>query len=536
MTSQSKVSKVKPGINARGFLTAVKDYSEAAVIEELAANSYDADASTVMVLLDSSKNELHIVDDGSGFSKAAIRTAGILGGGEKADVDTSKSSRPYLGAYGFGLKATARIANAVTIRSISEEGEFSVQFDWSRLDEALKPGFEGYPLTEKPRRGSSSTGTIITLSLKSPTSELILDGYASVLGNLPEDNGNFRCYVGMLSRVRRELSLSNLNYGTLKATARKLAQRKLLVVSEPSIHADLRSCKVIEGRDKADSSVSYKIFFTGIRDGKVQSLKPGLRGIYVRIHGRLLKHSFTDQPYVYPISKWVKFASGLRVEVSIDWLRNEISLSRDDLKFSNQKLEEQFRTTIVRVVSGFIQPQVKKLARKSEQLAQKGHEQRIELAKRRTNPKGAPTIRSIKSGFNFIPECDSELALLVGNPEVLKRINSAYKLIDYNDKAPFDCLIYDEARRDFVFAELEPTLIEFLQHKSFPEGLSLVLTWTLGKWRIGAKKKGKKAYFQLVSEKGTKPGHYRVLSYPREKSSKPSAAFTVISLDQVLKK
>ena len=36
--------QIKPGITADGFRTAVRDYTEPTVVEELGANSYDADA------------------------------------------------------------------------------------------------------------------------------------------------------------------------------------------------------------------------------------------------------------------------------------------------------------------------------------------------------------------------------------------------------------------------------------------------------------------------------------------------------------
>src|ERR1700719_1148699 len=96
--------RIHPGISAKGYRTAVKDYKEPDVVEERAANSYDANAQTVVVLLDQAKGQLHILDDGEGFSRIAIEEAAVLGGGEKRDVDFAKGRRPYLGAYGFGLK------------------------------------------------------------------------------------------------------------------------------------------------------------------------------------------------------------------------------------------------------------------------------------------------------------------------------------------------------------------------------------------------------------------------------------------------
>jgi len=308
------------------------------------------------------------------------------------------------------------------------------------------------------------------------------------------------------------------------------------VVGDPSNSLDLKDCDVFNGRDRLDTTVKYCIYFTGIKEGKVLPMKPGLRGIYVRIHGRLLKQSFTEQKYVYPISKWNKFASGIRVELSIDWLRGEISLARDSLKFSNSKLEEQFGTTLRRVVSSFIQPQLKKLEQKSEKRAAKEHTQRIELAKKRVEGGKDVCIHNITAGFRFVPETDGELALLIANENVMKKISNSYKLLDYNDKAPFDCLIYDTGRREYVFAELEPTLIEFLQHKNIPENLAVIITWSLGKWRVGAKKKGLRFHFQLTAETGAKPGHYRLLAYPRVSSRKPSTVFPVVALDQILKK
>jgi hypothetical protein len=158
MSPSAQVTKVKPGISARGYRVALKDYNEPAVVEELAANSYDADASTVLVLLDTKRQELHILDDGRGFSKKAMTQSGMLGGGDKQDIDTSESQRPYLGAYGFGLKATANIANKLVINSISEEGQFKIELDWAHLDEALKPGFEGFDLHQSKRPKRLGTG------------------------------------------------------------------------------------------------------------------------------------------------------------------------------------------------------------------------------------------------------------------------------------------------------------------------------------------------------------------------------------------
>jgi signal transduction histidine kinase len=70
---------IKPGVTAEGYRIAVKDYTEPTVVEELAANSYDADAQTVVVLLDSRKNQLFVIDDGNGFTTEAFKIIAQLG-------------------------------------------------------------------------------------------------------------------------------------------------------------------------------------------------------------------------------------------------------------------------------------------------------------------------------------------------------------------------------------------------------------------------------------------------------------------------
>jgi len=375
--------QVKAGITARGFITAVKDYTEPAVVEELVANSYDADATTVLVLLDPSQQQLHIIDNGTGFSKNAIETAAILGGGEKRDIEYSYSKRPYLGAYGFGLKSTIRIATAVTIRTISKEGDFKLVLDWKRLEDALKSDQPGFDLEERAATGNSGTGSHIILDLKNPT-EKLLEAYHRVLANLPDDSGKCRYYTGRYSNAKRELGAASKDFRRLRSAAQHLARRRLIARVDPSSDPDLRGCQVVESTDKTDSSVTCKVYFAGMDGDKVRSLKKGLRGIYVRIQGRLLKQSFDDQKYIYGISKWVKFAAGLRVELTIDWLRNEITLSREGLTFSNHKLEEEFRSTLARNVSAFIAPQLKTLAKRAARHTSKRHTQRLELAKRRS--------------------------------------------------------------------------------------------------------------------------------------------------------
>ena len=91
------MGNIKPSINPKGYRTALKDYSEQSVIEELAANSYDAYASNVLLLLDEADNTLYVLDDGNGFNESSINELWTLGGGNKSFAP--EGERIFLGSY-----------------------------------------------------------------------------------------------------------------------------------------------------------------------------------------------------------------------------------------------------------------------------------------------------------------------------------------------------------------------------------------------------------------------------------------------------
>jgi hypothetical protein len=275
---------IKPGVTAAGFRTAVKDYTEYAVVEELAANSYDADANCVVVLLDHNKNQLFVIDDGGGFTKEAFEKIATLGGGDKQEVSFSKGKRHYLGSYGMGLKSTLNIATKIEVRSFSDEGDFKVEVDWSRLEEALKPDFEGYNHKHGDKSPGQGNGTIFRLFLRTPTNKDQLDEFGRYLGNLPSDNGQFLCYFGFFDEVASHFSDAPVALKGLAKTAQTLAKKNKLALVGKSVLSDLEDCDVKELVDKGDSPVKAKFFFAGFEGDKVRSLKPSVRGSHGKNH------------------------------------------------------------------------------------------------------------------------------------------------------------------------------------------------------------------------------------------------------------
>jgi hypothetical protein len=84
-----------------------------------------------------------------------------------------------------------------------------------------------------------------------------------------------------------------------------------------------------------------------------------------------------------------------------------------------------------------------------------------------------------------------------------------------------------------VNTEFEPTLIEFLDHRD-KDNVELIITWTLGKWRVGSKKRGKGGAFELGNTGPAKTGHYRLLEYPSLTSKKPRKEYHVVALEDLV--
>ena len=528
------MGNIKPSINPKGYRTALKDYSEQSVIEELAANSYDAYASNVLLLLDEADNTLYVLDDGSGFNESSINELWTLGGGNKSFAP--EGERVFLGSYGYGLKAVIKYADNMKLMTCSESDKYMYISDINLglFDAMMDKNSEGYKYETENLPKDQSKGTVIILKLKNPTTKIELEVYGKYLSNLPNHNGDFNCYYGFYRAVKSDVSSFMKDFIGLNEIVKELHQTGKINLATNLFDSELSDCEIENYTDKEDKSVHAKIYFAGMQNGKPKPLKASLRGVYVRVNDRLLKNDFSSDKYTGGISKYIQFKASTRTEISINWLRNEITLSRDTVNFSNPKLETEFKKVVGRLISRFIKPNLEKMSKAKSKGENVRLTQRLELAKKRVSKNTETIIKGIKAGFIYKPDTDAELAILIAQDYIMNKINPAYKLIDYNDKEPFDCMLYDEIRREFIYAELEPTLMEFLAHRN-KNMVKIIITWSLGKWRIGSGKTGKGGYFKLLHPDNSLKGNYRLVESVSETSIKPKKHFEVIVVEEILK-
>jgi hypothetical protein len=530
------MGKIKPSINPKGYTTAVKDYSETSVIEEIAANSYDAYASTTLFLLDEINSRLYVYDDGTGFNNEAMTEMLTLGGGKKAELFAKSGARVYLGSYGFGFKAVVNIAKEIHLNTCSEQDKkmYTTTIDLSDFEDRMKANSEGYDFEESSLPNKNSKGTIIRIKLKNPTTKKNLDQYINVLGNLPNENGAFNCYCGHFANCANSMESFLNDFFGLQEIVKQLQENGKIQLVSNLIDSELDACQEFKASDK-DNNTTATIYFAGMNGGKPITLKESLRGVYIRVHGRLLKADFSTDKYTKNITKYIQFKSSMRAEFSIDWLRSEITLSRDGINFSNDQLESVFKKTLQKVLGQFCQKQYELVETARKKAGDKRLVRREELARKRVSKSADVVIKDVKAGFIFKPDSDAELAMLISQDYIMNKINPNYQLIDYNSSEPFDCMIYDKSRDEFIYSELEPTIINFLEHRN-KDNIRLIIVWALGGWKLShSRKKGKDGWFELNHPADSPKGHYKLLQFASESGIKFKKTYPVIVVNEILK-
>ena len=115
-------------------------------IEELVANSFDAGALNVHVLLSPNLHDqdasIVVIDDGGGMDQEGLRQHWLIGVSNKRQLPTPPRGRPQIGKFGIGKLATYVLAQRLTHISKSGEKFFSTSMDYGEIDSRVGPGVE----------------------------------------------------------------------------------------------------------------------------------------------------------------------------------------------------------------------------------------------------------------------------------------------------------------------------------------------------------------------------------------------------------
>lgn len=150
-----------------------------AVLSETVANSWDADAETVLIEIDSANGKIIITDDGSGMDLKDINDKYLHVGYRKEDHDgriTPKFKRKAMGRKGIGKLSLFSIANEVEIRTVKDGEKNAFLMEVEEIKKKIKQNEDNdeketyYPKPlDKNTVGISEGTQIILTGLKKQT-------------------------------------------------------------------------------------------------------------------------------------------------------------------------------------------------------------------------------------------------------------------------------------------------------------------------------------------------------------------------------
>jgi len=138
-----------------------------AVLSEMIANAWDADATRVDIRLYAKKNEIEIEDNGLGMSESDLMEKYLSVGYEKRKkkvVRLTQLKRHVMGRKGIGKLAIFSFAEVAEIHTVSANGEAGCVLDWEKIEKRFeKSSYKPERLTPDRVKISNSTGTRIVM-------------------------------------------------------------------------------------------------------------------------------------------------------------------------------------------------------------------------------------------------------------------------------------------------------------------------------------------------------------------------------------
>ena len=180
----------------------------AAVLSELVANAYDADATIVQVewRSDDDQDTVTVVDDGCGMSIDEINRRFLVTGYKKRQVEGNHSprwQRPFMGRKGIGKLSVFSIAKEVLVYSTQGNTSHGLRITIEDLEARIRSKELYHPDPEPVPEEFTNSGTAIVLRrLKSKRVDLTVSALRKrlarrfdVLDQTPGDRGGFKIQI-----------------------------------------------------------------------------------------------------------------------------------------------------------------------------------------------------------------------------------------------------------------------------------------------------------------------------------------------------
>lgn len=175
----------------------------AAVLSELVANAYDADATLVTISWRMGGERVIVTDDGVGMTVEELNKRFLTAGYKKRDeegVESKRWHRPFMGRKGIGKLSVFSIARTVEVFSRVQGGDPNgLRIDVDDLQQSIRTGSGYHPAEIEVPADYREVGTTLILSdLKSKRADLTANALRKrlarrfdVLDSRPRESGGF---------------------------------------------------------------------------------------------------------------------------------------------------------------------------------------------------------------------------------------------------------------------------------------------------------------------------------------------------------
>lgn len=298
-------------------------------IAELIANAYDAEATEVHIKLydNNSNRKIVVSDNGVGMSFDEVNDNFLRIGRKRREEDDGLSpnkKRKVTGRKGLGKLAFFGIGNIIEVKTIKDGESVSFIMSWDEIQNCNKTDYE--PKFKKEHCEKEISGTEIVLSdLKRKTGfdKNALAVSLSKLFNFFDDN--FKVYIS-LNDDKGILIDNKLKYENI------MAQIKWIIPDTSNFNIEYLKEKNIVGEILATE----------------KPLKPGLRGVTLFAHGRLV-----NSPEFFGVGESSHGYSYLTGWLSVDFIdemeEDVISTDRQSLSW-DLPIAEELRTNLQKLL------------------------------------------------------------------------------------------------------------------------------------------------------------------------------------------
>lgn len=426
-------------------------YKPENVLVEIAANSYDADASIVKIISSGETKMIQVLDNGCGMDRDDLEILITIAKSKKKElseqgIKTPKYNRKYLGSFGIGIISFLSLGNNIRIFT-KKEGCTPLFVEIKRETDSISDRTSDIPISD------------ITESID--FNMHLINGLETVSGTTIEIENTKLDFSENYQLLRHKLSNLPiyddfkifLNNSEIKKEDYPINswENKSFTISLEDVDPEYIS--------RADIHVYYNL------DNPNETLALFKRGIYLKVHGRIIEHNLY-QMFRDKLTSPAAIDSRLMGVIEADYLFNKIQANREDF-FEDKlilKICEQLRPQVQNIINDYLL--LKNMVSEEAYL----NEFRVNKEKaieRIQNVHQELLRHDVK--FKYTPETEQELVVLI--VELCSKNILEFEIIKINSNSHIDCLVMwpiTQTKRipDFVgHLEIETSLHKFFLHQ-----------------------------------------------------------------------